>query len=273
MMNNSVNTNAGALIGQRFLRANSNEIVVVQNRVSSGLRVNSVTDDASTYAVAAGLRADIKSYTAISASLQAAKVLGTVAIQAGETVVKRLEDIKAKVVQLADESLSSSSRQTYSADLQSMITEVNGYMTDGARYNGSNLLGTGSGAANVLVVANIDASAFTLRAQGVSDLALAAIADSVGAQDALSNLAVFKASLDTGLANLGADLKRLDAQVEFIKQTEETVTIGLGALVDADMAKESAALQALQVRQQLGVQAMGIANQAPQTLVGLLRGG
>ena len=54
MMNNSVNTNAGALIGQRFLRANSNEIVVVQNRVSSGLRVNSVIDDASTYAVAAG---------------------------------------------------------------------------------------------------------------------------------------------------------------------------------------------------------------------------
>ena len=84
---------------------------------------------------------------------------------------------------------------------------------------------------------------------------------------------MFKAALDTGLANLGADLKRLDAQVEFVKQTEETVTIGLGALVDADMAKESAALQSLQVRQQLGVQAMGIANQAPQTLVSLLRGG
>ncbi len=271
MMNNSVNTNAGALIGQRFLRANSNEIVSVQNRVSSGLRVNSVTDDASTYAVAAGLRADIKSYTAISASLQAAKVLGTVAIQAGETVVKRLEDIKSKIVQLADESLSTASRATYSADLQSMVTEVNGYLQDGARYNGSNLLGTGTGAADVLVVANIDASAFTLRAQTVADLAITAIGDSVDAQAQLAALADFKATLDTGLANLGADMKRLDAQVEFIKQTEETVTIGLGALVDADMAKESALLQALQVRQQLGVQAMGIANQAPQTLLGLLR--
>jgi flagellin len=106
----------------------------------------------------------------------------------------------------------------------------------------------------------------------VSDLAIGAIPDSVAAQSSLSELAVFKASLDSGLANLGADLKRLDAQVEFIKQTEETVRIGLGALVDADMAKETAQLQALQVRQQLGVQAMGIANQAPQVLVSLLRG-
>jgi flagellin len=124
----------------------------------------------------------------------------------------------------------------------------------------------------VLVVANIDASAFTLRAQNVSDLAVTAIASASEAQSRLADLATFKSSLDTGLANLGADLKRLDSQVEFIKQTEETVRIGLGALVDADMAKETAELQSLQVRQQLGVQAMGIANQAPQTLVSLLRG-
>ena len=270
-MSNSVITNSGAIISQKFLRANSNEIVGVQNRVSSGLRVNTVTDDASTFAVAAGLRGDIKSYTAIAASLQAAKVLGTVAVQAGETISKRLEDIKAKVVQLADESLSSSSRATYNADLNSMVTEVNGYL-DQANYFGSNLLGTGSGSGNVLVVANIDASALTMRAQAVSDLGLASIANASAAQASLASLATFKGSLDTGLANLGADLKRLDAQVEFIKQTEETVRIGLGALVDADMAKETAQLQSLQVRQQLGVQAIGIANQQPQTLLSLLRG-
>jgi flagellin len=270
-MNNSVITNSGSIISQKFLRANSNEIVGVQNRVSSGLRVNTVTDDASTFAVAAGLRGDIKSYTAIAASLQAAKVLGNVAVQAGETISKRLEDIKAKVVQLADESLSSSSRATYNADLSSMVNEVNGYL-DQANYFGSNLLGTGSASGNVLVVANIDASALTMRAQGVTDLVLASVDNASSAQASLATLATFKSSLDTGLANLGADLKRLDAQVEFIKQTEETVRIGLGALVDADMAKETAALQALQVRQQLGVQAIGIANQQPQTLLSLLRG-
>ena len=91
------------------------------------------------------------------------------------------------------------------------------------------------------------------------------------ASNALSLLSDFKSSLDTALAQLGADLKQLDAQAEFIKQTEETVKIGLGALVDADLAKESANLQSLQVRQQLGIQGIGIANQSPQTLLGLFR--
>jgi flagellin len=270
-MNNSVITNAGAIMGQKFLRTNSNDMVSVQNRVSSGLRVATVTDDASTFAVAGGMRADIKSYTAIAASLQAAKVLGTVAVQAGETISKRLEDLKSKVIQLADESLSTDSRATYNADLSSMVEEVNGYLEQ-ANYFGRNLLGTGAASVNVLVVANIDASAFTMRAQGVADLAVTTITDATTAQTSLQVLSDFKAALDTGLANIGADLKRLDAQVEFIKQTEETVRIGLGALVDADMARETAALQALQVRQQLGVQAMSIANQAPQSLVSLLRG-
>jgi flagellin len=270
-MNNSVITNAGNLLGQKFLRANSNEMVNVQNRVTSGLRVNSVVDDASTFAVAATIRGDVKSYIAVAASLQSAKVLGTVAVQAGETISKRLEDVKAKIIQLADESLNSASRATYNADLVSMVAEVNGYLQQ-SNYFGSNLLGTGTGSADVLVVSNIDASAFTVRAQAISDLVVTAVGNATDAQASLSQLSVFKGDLDTGLANLGADLKRLDAQVEFIKQTEETVRIGLGALVDADMAKETAQLQALQVRQQLGVQAMGIANQAPQVLVSLLRG-
>jgi flagellin len=97
------------------------------------------------------------------------------------------------------------------------------------------------------------------------------VAATVEAQTALDDLATFKGELDTALANLGADLTRIKSQTEFIKQTEETVRIGLGALVDADLARESAQLSANQVRQQLGVQAIGIANQQPQTLLGLFR--
>lgn len=264
----SVMTNVGALLGQKFLRASTAEMNMVQNRVSSGLRVASVVDDASTFAVAVGMRGDIKGYTAIAAALQGAKVGATVAVQAGETISKRIEDIKAKVIQLADESMSSASRTTYNSDLTSMVAEVNSYLQQ-ASYNGVNLLGTGG--SNVRIVANIDASSLTIRNQDVTDLSMATISDASGASGALTTLNSFKANLDTALANLGADLKRVEAQTEFIKQTLETVTIGLGALVDADLARESAALQSLQVRQQLGVQAMGIANQAPQTLLGLFR--
>ena len=266
----SVNTNVGALLSQKYLRYTSAEMSIVQNRVSSGLRVATALDDASTFAVAASIRADIKSYTAVAAALQGSKAAASVAVSAGETIAKRLEDVKAKIIQLADESISSASRTTYQNDLASMVAEVNAYLTQAA-YNGSNLLGTVGGSANINVVSNITASILTIRDNQVGNLSLGTITTAATASTALSSLATFKAALDGALANLGADIKQVDAQTEFINQTSETVEIGLGALIDADLAKESAALQALQVKQQLGVQALGIANQAPQALLGLFR--
>jgi flagellin len=265
----SVNTNVGALLAQKFLRGTGADLITTQNRVSSGLRVSTVTDDASSFAVASGIRGDIKAYTAVAAALQGSTVAVTVAISAGETVSNRIGDIKAKLVQLSDESLSSASRDTYQTDLDSMVAEVNDYLKQ-AEYSGRNLLG--SGGTDLLVVSNIDGTSVTVGNNDVTDLAFAGdIVDNADAQDALSTLAVFKAGLDSALANLGADVARIKSQTEFIKQAQETVQIGLGALVDADLAKESSTLTSLQVRQQLGVQAIGIANSAPQTLLGLFR--
>jgi flagellin len=97
------------------------------------------------------------------------------------------------------------------------------------------------------------------------------IGDNSAARSALATLDSFKGAIDEALTNLGADVARIRAQTEFVRQTGETLRIGLGALVDADLARESATLTSLQVRQQLGVQALGIANSAPQTLLGLFR--
>jgi flagellin len=264
----SVNTNVGALLAQKFLRSTSAEMSITQNRVSSGLRVSTVTDDASSFAVAAGIRGDIKAYTAVAAALQGSVVAGKVAVTAGEVISNRIGDIKAKLIQLSDESLSTASRSTYNTDLTSMVAEVNNYLTQ-ASYNGRNLLG--SGGTNLVVVGSIDGAGVTIRNNDVSDLTLATVSSNADAVTRLSTLTAFKASLDTALANLGSDLTRIQSQTEFVKQQEETVKIGLGALVDADLAKESATLTSLQVRQQLGIQAVGIANQAPQALLGLFR--
>jgi flagellin len=265
----SVNTNAGAILAQKFLRASTSEMQTTQNRVSSGLRVSTVTDDASSFAVAAGIRGDVKAYTAVAAALQGSTVAASVAISAGETISTRVGDIKAKLVQLSDESLSTASRSTYNADLASMVTEVNAYLQQ-ASYNGRNLLG--SGGSDMVVVANIDGTSVTIRDNNVADLSVGSnLSSNSAAQTAITALNAFKGTLDTALANLGSDVSRVRAQSEFVKQTEETVKIGLGALVDADLAKESANLTSLQVRQQLGVQAIGIANSAPQSLLGLFR--
>jgi len=264
----SVNTNVGVLVAQKFLRGTSSEMSITQNRISSGLRVASVLDDSSSFGVASSLRADLKGYTAVAGSLQGAKTAAQIAVTAGETIAKRIEDVKAKVLQLADGSLSSASRTTYQNDLNSMVDEVNNYL-DQAAYEGKNLIG--SGGSDVIAVANIDASTVTMRNADVADLGTLTVTDAASASNALSAITAFKSNIDTALANLGADLKQIDAQTEFVKQAEETVRIGLGALVDADLGRESANLASLQVRQQLAVQAMGIANQAPQALLGLFR--
>ena len=264
----TVNTNAGALLAQKFLRANAADLVTTQNRVSSGLRVSTVSDDASSFAVAAGLRGDIKAYTAVAASLQGSMAAATVAISAGEQISTRLGDIKATLMRIFDPSLTGPSRQIYKKDLAAIVTEVNDHLAQ-ASYGTRNLLGTGGG--ELVVGANIDGGALTIRNNDVTDLAFAAISSAADVDEALSTLATFKGKLDQALANLGADVNRTRAQTEFIRQTEETTRIALGALVDADIARESANLSAMQVRQQLGVQAIGIANSAPQSLLGLFR--
>ena len=265
---NSINTNVGALLAQKFLRSVSAELVVTQNRLSSGLRVATVTDDASTFAVAAGIRGDIKSYTAVAAALQGSVAAANVAVSAGETVAERLGDIEAKIVQLSNAGLSQSERDTYNTDLASLVAEVNSYLLQ-ASYNGTNLLGTGG--ADVRVVANVDGSTLTLRNNDVANLAIDPINNNGQAVQTQKLVEDFRLALDAALANLGSDLVRAANQAEFINRTEETLRIGLGALVDADIARESANFNALQVRQQLAVEAIGIANQAPKVLLGLFR--
>lgn len=264
----SINTNVGALLAQRFLREINDSLTITQNRLSSGLRVSSVTDDASTFAVAAGMRGDLKAYTAVTSALQGGVVAAQVAVSAGETISERLGDIKAKIVQLSSNSLTAKQRDTYNADLQSMVAEVNSYLQQ-ASYGGYNLLGTGG--ADLEVIANIDGSTLSVRDNDVAALDIDEIQNTGDANQALSDLDDFTGNLDTALANLGSDISRIARQTEFVQRTEETVRIGLGALVDADIGRETAMLNSLTARQELAVQAIGIANSLPRTLLDLFR--
>ena len=73
------------------------------------------------------------------------------------------------------------------------------------------------------------------------------------------------------LSTLGSASRKIEGQLSFNSKLSDVIESGIGNLVDADLAKESAKLQALQVKQQLGVQALSIANQAPQTITSLFR--
>ena len=263
----SINSNLGALLAQRYLRSNAADAAANQTRVASGQRVASVADDGASFAVGASLRADAASYAAAASAMRGAAA-GMVAISAGESISARLGDIRAKIVQLADGSLSPQNRATLNADLSAMVAGANQQLS-GAGFNGMNLLSGGS--SDRAVPTGPDAAPTTVRGNDVQPLALAPVNNASDAVNALQDLDEFRRSLDRALSNLGSDVSRLRTQTESAQQAGEATQIGLGALVDADLARESASLASLQVRQQLTNRSVGIANQSPSALLNLLR--
>jgi flagellin len=292
-INNSIQTNVGALVALRNLSSVNADLATTQNRVSTGLKVASARDDASVFAVAEGVRANLKSYEAVAGALGSAKGLLTVGISGLEQVSSTLQSVKSKLTQLSDASITTQQRQIYDNDLKSLLGDLRNFL-NGSRYNGNSLVvssnsstsstpvGAGS---SINVISAPDGSTITLRAQGSAVTAFGTFATAVsasastglGATTATAALGTsgafntFFNSVATSLGQLGADLRRVDQQVTFNQAISDSTTEGLGSLVDADLAKESARLQALQTKQQLSIQTLGIANQAPSILLNLFR--
>jgi flagellin len=263
----SISSNVSALLAQRFLRTNASETAETQARTASGERVQA-TQDAASFAVAASARGDVKAFAAAASAMQGATAAGMVAVSAGETIVGRLGDVRAKLAQLADESLAPKSRAALNAELAAIVGGINEQLA-GATFNGINLL-SGAGA-DKAIPGGRDGSPATLRDNDVRPLSLGPVGGVADAAGALLRVDAFRQSLDGALRNLGGDLSQLRARAEVAQQTGEANSFGLGALVNVDLARESASLASLQVRQQLSGTSMGIANQTPSALLSLLR--
>lgn len=269
---NSINTNMGAMVALRNMSSVNSELAGVQNRVSTGLKVSSATDDGAAFAVAQGLRGDIKAYESVNEQLSMAKGTVSVALEASTQISDTLNDLQSTLTKMADENVTGDARAQYNADYVAIQTELTNYVAN-AEFNGTNLLQTAS--TDVDVVANVDGSTYTISAQDLqtSVAALAgAPADAAAAATALGGaLVTAQSASNTALNGLAADSKRLDNQISFNSAVSDATEAGLGAIVDADLAKESARLQALQTKQQLAVQTLSMANQAPSSLLGLFR--
>jgi flagellin len=272
-MSNSINTNAQAFVALQSLNTINSNLNVTQNRVSTGLRVGSAVDDASSFAIAQGIRGQIKAYAAVSQGIANARGVATVALAAANSISDLIGDIQAKITQAENAGNSTMQQAVLNADFQNLVTQINTFIANAA-YNGRNLLSGQSTSINV--IANIDGSSLTLRsnssfAAASFDLGAQNISTTVAAQQALSSLFLAQNLISTVLGNLGADTKMINYQDTFLSQLTDATTVGLGSIVDADMARESARLQALQVQQQLAIQTLGIANQEPNKLLALFR--
>ncbi len=301
---NSVNTNIGAQVALQSLNSTNTQLQATQKRISTGLRVADATDDGAAYAVAQRVRSDVGALTSVNDQLGSAKGLVGTALSALGKISDSVNTAKNLLVKIGDNSITQDTRDQYVASYKSLVSQVADYV-DGSTYNGQTLLGktagatptagTGrtvvsseegatvsiaaadnSGLANTL--ASLIGSTFSRSASGVDSFGtIAAGADQTSAATALTattGATAFSTALK-GIANqlnqTGADSNRLDATITFNNSKIDSLNAGMGALVDADLSKESAKLQALQIKQQLGTQALSMANQAPQSLLSLFK--
>ncbi|GAB4197680.1 MAG: flagellin [Thalassobaculales bacterium] len=272
---NSVNTNRSALVALQNLGSINRRLDSTQNRVSTGYKVNNAVEDASAFAIAQGTRANLKASEAVSQGISNARGVATVALAAATSISDLLGDVQKKVTEGMNAANTTAQQSILNTDFQNLVTQVNNFITN-AVYNGRNLLSTGSN--SVSVIANIDGSTLTIRsgsnvgnAATTNFAAAVTLATTTNAAEALSKTVALVSSVSTVLGQLGADTRTIDFQDDFVSRLADATEIGLGAIVDADLARESARLQAYQVQQELSVQTLNIANQRPSVLLALFQ--
>ena len=272
----SVNTNPGALVALENLNQTSQQLQQAQNIVSTGLSVASAKDNGAIWAIAQNERSTVSSLDAVKSSLQTGQSIIDVANSAGTTVSNLLTQMEQKALAASDSSLDTASRAALNNDFIALRNQITSTVGN-ASFNGVNLL-DGS-VTQISSLANAQGTS-VLTTQG-EDLSLGGTIVTLSATASISTvttasaaIAVVETSLtnvDNALATLGTSSNALDTHLNFVSDLQDTLTTGIGNLVNADLAKESATLQALQTKQQLGIQALSIANSASSALLGLFR--
>ena len=277
-MTTSVHTNTSALIALQNLNKTNERLADVQGRINTGLKVQGAKDNASVWAIAQGQRADVGALQAVKMSLDRATSITDVALAAGETVSDLLNQLKEKVVAAKDASLDTAARNALNADYKAIIRSIRDAISN-AEFDGANIL-NGS-LTSIRFIANADADSFiTLQAKNLSlggaileMAATSSINTMTNATAVLNQLQDSITQVNAALGEIGSQAKQIEQHNTFVSKLMDTLETGIGNLVDADLARESARLQALQVQQQLGAQALSIANTAPQVILSLFRGG
>jgi flagellin len=269
----SVNTNLGSMVALQNLNRTNKGLERTQLNITTGLRVNGPKDDASTYAIAQNMRGDINGMMAVKTAIAGGESTVNVAIEGAKNISDLLLEMKAKVVQANQAGLDSVSRTALHNDFIALRNQIQ-TIVDTAEFNGTNLIS--ATANNLSVLSTVDGSTIAVSAQKLDPTTLAinalSLSSSSNAATALTTIDSAIRTVNDKVAALGSVGKRLEIQGDFTIKLIDILKAGVGNLVDADLAEESAKLQALQIKQQLGVQALSIANQSPQTILSLFNG-
>lgn len=277
-MTNSVNSNVGAIVALQNLNATNSALSQTQSRINTGLKISSAKDNGAIWAIAQNQRSDVSALDAVKDSLNRGQSTIDVSISAGETISDLLNQMKQKALAATDASLDTTSRSALNDDFKALRDQIKKTVAS-ASFNGVNLLKTAAtnltalseatGTSKLTAVAQI----MGLGAAGtvITVTATASFNTSATASTILAQISTSITQVNAAVAKLGVAAKSFQLQNDFVSKLSDVLTTGIGNLVDADVAKESANLTALQTKQQLGIQALSIANQAPQILLSLFK--
>ncbi|MFN9611588.1 MAG: flagellin, partial [Hyphomonadaceae bacterium] len=265
-----------AMAAIQNLRSTNSDMQTTQNAISTGKKVATAKDNGAIWTIANKMRSDVKAYDRVRESNERAGAILETAISASEAIMELLNEMKGKALAATQPGLSTPSQGALNADFIQLRDQITNIIAN-ASFDGTNMvgatpasaisLGDAAGANSITVAgANMSLGGAVVTVTGTSDLSSVA--------NATAALTVVNASITnvgTQLATWGAGAKRFEVHRDFVSKLQDALNIGIGAITDADLSKESARLQSLQVKQQLGIQALSIANSSGQAALSLFR--
>jgi flagellin len=303
----SINTNISAQIALRSLNMTNANLEKTQQRISTGFKVGSAEDNAAYWSIATTMKSDQSAMATVKDALGLGAATVDVAYTGMNSAIDVAKEIKNKLVAARQPGVDRTKVQSEISELQNQLTSIG----DSSSFSGENWLSVDSSAAGFNATKSVvssftrssagvsvgtievdltsvklfDATA-TAANKGILDLAsaggysmvdldIAALTDSAADLTTLEGMISWAddavASMTTAAATLGASKQRINLQKDFVGSLMNAIDRGVSTLVDADMTEESTRLQALQVQQQLGTQALSIANQSSQSVLSLFR--
>jgi flagellin len=295
---NSINTNSAAMIALQNLADTQTQLGTVQNRINTGLKIASAKDNGAIWAIAQTEKAQATSLDAVTNSLSNGKSVLDTTLQAGSQMTDILNQMRAKALAASDAGIDDASRTQYQNEYTKLGQSFANVVAS-AGFNGVNLIDASTGSIsaigsadggikitsshNALNAATLFTTSLAVTAGTVTAPSTVASVDQVAtgatwadgsgtaAGSALTEVDAAIKKVTQGLSGFGVDSKAIDNQMTLVSKLQDSLNTGIGNLVDANLAQESANLQSLQTKQQLGVQALSIANQSTGILLGLFR--
>lgn len=291
---NSIYTNPAAYTALQSLNKINRSLDISQNRVASGLRVASALDNSSSFSIAQGLRGEIAAIDAVQSNIAKVKGIVDYTLAAAEAINDLTGQIRAKFQEQASQTSTANQRESIGTEIEELVSQARGLAKQAANkdtHAGAlvDLFSVAGGGADLTVATNLifGAASAALAANTITvtkaetaavfaHLSSFATSAGVGTTDRANSVltnqfATYELAMANALGKLAGKSRQLEGQQDFLTTLKATREQVIGGYVDADLATESARLTALQVQQQLAVQAIGIANQRPQSLLGLFR--